>query len=216
MPLLGHVGEPIEPLEPRAVAEMEARHRIDRQAAPVARAQEVPGGRAQQRLLASARARPGCCHQSGRVEAGERGAIVRRRAPPNSRSCARGRASAAKSGAGDSVTKVCSRAILARNLLDHLLDQEVAERHAGEPALAIGDRIEHRRRRLVRRDRLALHRQDRRDRVRNLAGQRDLDEDQRLVDQRRMEERVAAPVRRIDAAAQIVPALGSRAPPRSG
>ena len=106
--------------------------------------------------------------------------------------------------------------ILARNLLHHLLDQEIAERHAGKPALAVGDRIEHRGRGLVRLDAVALHRQDRRDRVGNVARQRDLDEDQRLVDQRRMEERVAAPVRRIDAAAQIVPARGCGAPPRSG
>jgi len=41
--------------------------------------------------------------------------------------------------------------------------------------------------------------------ARDLLGQRDLDEDQRLVDQRRMEEPVAAPVDRIDAAAQVVP-----------
>ena len=112
----------------------------------------------------------------------------------------------AKSGAGDSVTKVCMLRIVAADLLHHLLDQEAAERHAGEPALAVRDRIEHRRRRLVGRRVVALHREDRRDGVGNLAGQRDLDEDQRLVDQRRMEEGVAAPVRRIDAAAQVVPA----------
>ena len=38
----------------------------------------------------------------------------------------------------------------------------------------------------------------------NVAHERHLDEDQRLVDQRRMEEGIAAPVGRIDAAAQVV------------
>ncbi len=50
-----------------------------------------------------------------------------------------------------------------------------------------------------------MHAQDRRDGVRPFAHQRDFDEDQRLVDQRRMKERIAAPVGRIDAPAQIVP-----------
>ena len=52
---------------------------------------------------------------------------------------------------------------------------------------------------------LAAGGEDRRDRRRNVARQRHFDEDQRLVDQRRMEEGVAAPVGRIDAAAQVLP-----------
>ena len=182
----------------------------------VARAQEIPGRGAQQRLAAAARGlrraatSPAC-----------RGRRARRGPPADSAcefSALRSRSSQrAKSGTGDSVTKVVSLRILARNLLDHLLDQEVAERDAGKPALAVGDRIEHRRRRPC--PASSASRCSRRIgpiASGNLARQRDLDEDQRLVDQRRMEEGVAAPVRRIDAAAQIVPARGSRAPPRSG
>jgi hypothetical protein len=67
------------------------------------------------------------------------------------------------------------------------------------------DRVEHRGGGALRLDRLALVGQDRRDRARYLAGERHLDEDQRLIDQRRMKEGVAAAVRRIDAPAQILP-----------
>ena len=81
----------------------------------------------------------------------------------------------------------------------------MTEGHAGQAALAIGDRVEHRRRGPLRHDGLAPVGEDRRDRRRNLAGQRHLDEDQRLVDQRRMEEGITAAVGRVDAAAQIVP-----------
>ena len=147
----------------------------------------------------------GARHQSGVVERGQRRAILlveRQR----SLHCARSRLShSAKFGAGDRVTKVRDARHFARNFLDHLLDQEMAEAHAGKPALAIGDRVEHRRRRPLRFDRLALVGQDRRDRAGDFAGQRHLDENQRLVDQRRMKEGVAAPVGRIDAPAQIVP-----------
>src|SRR5262249_58286493 len=47
---LRRIGEPIEPLEPRAIAEMESGDRVDRQAAAVAGAQVIPCGRAQERL----------------------------------------------------------------------------------------------------------------------------------------------------------------------
>ena len=52
---------------------------------------------------------------------------------------------------------------------------------------------------------LAILGEDRRDGGGNIAAERYLDEDQRLVDHCRMEKGKAAPVRRIDAAAQIVP-----------
>src|SRR5262249_59346552 len=94
---------------------------------------------------------------------------------------------------------------LARDLRHHLLDQEAAERHAGEAALAVGDRVEYRGVDAILHHRLALGREDRRDRIGDLAGERHLDEDQRLVDQRRMEERIATPVGRIDARAQVLP-----------
>jgi hypothetical protein len=73
--------------------------------------------------------------------------------------------------------------------------------------LAVGDRIEHRGRRLLRVERGALAGKNGADGVRHFARQRNLDENDRIVDQRRMEEGVAAAVGRIDAAAQIVPAV---------
>src|SRR5215470_589660 len=79
------------------------------------------------------------------------------------------------------------------------------ERNAAQAALAVRDRIEHRGRRLVGPDLLALERENRRDRGRDLARERNLDEDQRVIDQRGMKEGVAAAVGRIDAMAQIVP-----------
>ena len=94
---------------------------------------------------------------------------------------------------------------LAADLLDHLLDEEVAEIDPRETLLAIGDRIERRHARLVRRDMRALFRKQRRNRRRRGERQRDFDEDQRLVDQPRMEERVASPVGRIDATPEFVP-----------
>ena len=80
---LGRVAEPVEPFQPRAVAEMEARDRVDRQAAAVARAQEIPGGGAHQRVrdrLGDVRIAP----PIRGVERGKRVAIllVRARATP--------------------------------------------------------------------------------------------------------------------------------------
>ena len=96
-------------------------------------------------------------------------------------------------------------------LLHHLLDQEVAEGDAAQPLLAVRDGIEDRRvrpRRAAPGDVLArlvageqrLHRRG------QALHQRDLDEDQRLARQRRVEEAEAAPVRG-QAPPQVVPAL---------
>ena len=93
----------------------------------------------------------------------------------------------------------------AANLLDDLLDEEIAEGDAGEALLAVRDRIEGGRPRLVPSDMRALLGEQRGDRGRRLDRQRDLDEDQRLVDQRRVEKGVAAAVRRIDAPPEFVP-----------
>src|SRR5262249_23460335 len=40
----GEIAEPVDPFQPRAVAEMEARHRVDHAALRIARAQEVMRG----------------------------------------------------------------------------------------------------------------------------------------------------------------------------
>jgi hypothetical protein len=73
------------------------------------------------------------------------------------------------------------------------------------PALGVGDRIEHRGAGTIDRNRRAVFGEQRRDRAGDRLGQRHLDENQGFIDQRRMEEGIAAPVGRIDAAAQIVP-----------
>ena len=95
---------------------------------------------------------------------------------------------------------------LVPQVFHHLLDQKIAERDAAQARVAVRDRIEHGGLRIVRIHPLALRREDRVDRVRQLHRKRDLDEDQRLVLDRRVEEAVEPPVRRADAAAQIVPA----------
>ena len=121
--------------------------------------------RARRKYQAAARSSGSCigsrasgnCHQPGR----SRPASAARSSAVSARefSVLRSRSSQrAKSGTGDSVTKVWSCGFSREISSHHLLDQEIAERHAGEPALAVGDRIEHRGRRLVRLDRVALHR----------------------------------------------------------
>ena len=113
----------------------------------------------------------------------------------------------AKFGAGDSVTKVEMRGNSRRTSSTTCLIRKWPKRHAGKSALAVGDRVENRRRRAFRVDDLALVGQDRRDRSRYVAGQRHLDKNQRLVDQRRMKEGVTAPVRQVDAAPQLLPVV---------
>ena len=91
--------------------------------------------------------------------------------------------------------------------IDHLLDQEIAEGNTPEAVLAVRDRIEHRRRR--QRPIARLRRRGRGkqalDILRDMVRQCDFHEDQRLVDQRRMEKAEAAAVRRIEPTAKVVP-----------
>ena len=197
------VAEPVEPLEASAVAEMETRDRIGRHAAAVAGAQIIPGGRAQERLTDRGGNR-GIAPPIRLRQHGQRLAIVfveRQRSLVDALAIEPG-GEIRRRGKRDEMRDARQ---FAAHFLDHLLDEEMAERHASKPALAIGDRVEHRGGGALRLDRLALVGQDRRDRARYLAGERHLDENQRLVDQRRMKEGVAAAVRRIDAPAQILP-----------
>ena len=85
-----------------------------------------------------------------------------------------------------------------------------------QAALAVGDRVEDRGRRSSAGIGDALRGEQRRDGVRDLLGQRHLDEDQRLVDELRVEEGEAAPVRAARAGGADRPSRGSRARPRSG
>ena len=94
---------------------------------------------------------------------------------------------------------------LAFEVLGDLLDQEVAERDASEPGVAVRDRVEDRGRRLVGRHDGARRRQQRLDRVRDVSRQRHLDEDQGVVDHLRVEEGEETPVLGLDAPAQVVP-----------
>ena len=93
----------------------------------------------------------------------------------------------------------------APQFLDHLLDQEIAERDAAKPFLRVRDRIEHRGAGAVGCHQLPFRDEQRRNRGRDRFGQRDLDEDQRFIGQLRMEEGVAAAIGRVDAAPQVVP-----------
>src|SRR5262249_20682819 len=93
----------------------------------------------------------------------------------------------------------------ALKVLDHLLDEKISKGNAGEAALRVRNRVENRRRRLLRANGLACSRQQRGDGVRNLAGERYLHEDKRLVDELGVEEGEAAPVRGLEPPAQIVP-----------
>ena len=98
-------------------------------------------------------------------------------------------------GIGDSVAKSRDVGQVARELLGDPLDQEVAEADAGQPLLAVGDRIEDRRVGALGVARLGLGVEQALHVAGQAVDQRDLDEDQRLVRHARMEEGEAAPVR---------------------
>jgi hypothetical protein len=90
---------------------------------------------------------------------------------------------------------------------DHPLDQEIAQIHTAQPRLAIRDRIEHRHLHAlrVRACRFAPIEQ-RRNRARHHRQQRDLDENQRLLRQYRVEKR-KQPAVGLQAPAQVAPAV---------
>ena len=148
---LGKIAEGIEPLEPRAIAQMKARDGID----DAARSRCAHAGN-NERRAAAARAR-----SASRAAALARPVRLIEQAPgrvaPASKSRANfrpplpARSQPAKPGAGDSVTKLRQPRQFALQFLDHLLDQEIAETDPRQAALRVGDRIENRRRRRLRR-----------------------------------------------------------------
>ncbi len=89
----------------------------------------------------------------------------------------------------------------------HLLDQERAEGDARQPRLTVRDGIEHGDTRLIGQHGITIGRQNTLDRARDFLGQRDLDKDQWLVRDRRVEIGKASAIRRLDPAAQLVPAV---------
>ena len=142
----------IQPFQPRAVVEVEARHRValrrGRQVQQVGRAQRQQRG---QRFLVQLVVRGGAL-QRGRARRRtaaqqmlacglEVGRAVRRRFG-SAVEIAAGPQPAAKPGIGDSVQKVLSCGSSRLQLFGHALDQEVAERHVAQARLAVADRVE--------------------------------------------------------------------------
>src|SRR5882672_6193505 len=184
------VAEPIDTLEPRAVAEVKARYRVD---AYRGSPRQIAGAKPQQgraQLLALRQIMPPAVALEFWQQRGVGIACVRKplhEPAPEARHRRQG-------GQTLQLRK------LRLQLLDHLLDQEIAERYAAQAVLAVGDRIENRgvgARSLRPRGlfiRLAC--EQRRHRCGQPLYQRDFDEDQRLAGKRRMEECEAAAVGR--------------------
>ena len=193
------VAHRIDPLEPRAVAEMEPRDRIDHAPVRPSGLEEIFRRQRLERL-----AHPGFGFRLLRPLRVERDLAhgfrerLDRRIVRGLHPGPEGRDRRQRHEGFDARQ-------FAPDLLDDLLDQEIAEAHAGEPLLAVRDRIEGRGARLVLRDMGSPLGEQRRDRRRRRQRQRDLDEDQRFVDERGVEEGVAAPIDRIDPAPEVVP-----------
>ena len=88
----------------------------------------------------------------------------------------------------------------------HLLDQEVAEGYATQSALAVRYRIKHRGFCGARIDRHPSIGEQWCDGIRNIVGQCDFNENQRIIGKRRMEEREALAIWRIETPSQVAPA----------
>src|SRR6478609_9040985 len=128
------VAEPIDPFEPCAIAEVKTRHGVDAYRGPP---RQIAGAKPQQgraQLLALRRVIPPIAAlelwQQRRI------GIASIRKPwtepaPKPRHRRQG-------------GKTLQLRKLRLELLDHLLDQEIAERHAAQAVLAVGDRIEDR------------------------------------------------------------------------
>ena len=193
------VAHPVDPFEPGAVAQVEPRHRVER-VDPALRTQQVMRAQPHQAGPGTF-AGGGVGRPVGLLDAVElHGRAVRPGGqPPLLRLPGQPPAEAGDRGEGGEPAQPRD---LRRQLPHHLLDEEVAEGDPGKPPLAVADGVEDGG---VRLDvRLHLPEQQVRDRAGQPLAQRDLDEDERLVGQRGMEEPEAAPVR-LQAAAQVVP-----------
>ena len=173
--LARHVAERVEPLQPRTVVEVEARHRVALGCGRLVR--QVGGGKAQQcglLFFVQGAQRVGVGQRAQAAAAGfeqrrlrgleplERPALqagqmreVRVLAEP------RGEAGDRRQGAEGLQLRQ-----LALELLGHALDQEVAERNPAQPRLAVADRVERRDLGAARVGRLGLLVDQRRDRAR--------------------------------------------------
>ena len=220
-PFGGDVAEPVEPLDPRAVAEMEMRHRVERPPG----GGPLPARDSARRAAAAVRAAPPAMRwsscQSSRSSSARssrlRHLLAQRldRRPLGRQQQLAGRrpALALEPGAEARDRRQGGEDLEARQLgrqrIDDPLDQEVAEADAGKPALAVRDRIEDRgigRLRVADRRRLVEQRMDI---ARHARNQRDLDKDQRLVRHARVKKGKAAavglePVLQVGPAADLV------------
>ena len=125
-----------------AVGEVEVRDRIER--APVANRREVPGAQGHERGLDRFVGVPCGVRRAGRARARARPGAAP--APCSRRSPVEQRLREPRAVARDRRERheVLELRQVAAQLLDHLLDQRGAEVHAGEPGLAVRDRIEDR------------------------------------------------------------------------
>ena len=133
--------EPVEPLDPRPVAEMEARHPVERFVA-LLRLEQVARAEPQQRILE----RVG----QSRLGAASRACATRRTAATSSggshlipASATAASSQRAEAGHGRQRREVLlSRGCSLDEIEHHLLDQKVAEGDAAQTVLAVADRVE--------------------------------------------------------------------------
>src|SRR5882757_8023553 len=194
------VAEPIDTFEPRAVAEVKARYRVD---AYRGSPRQIAGAKPQQgraQLLALSQVMPpAVAFEFGQQRGVGIGSFRKplHQPAPEARHWRQG-------GEALQLRK------LRLQLFDHLLDQEIAERYAAEAVLAVGDRIKNRgvgARSLCPCGLfIRLECEQRRHGCGQAVHQRDFDEDQRLAGKCRMEECETAAVGR-ETPPQIIPAL---------
>src|SRR5258707_3367483 len=128
------VAEPIDPFEPRAIAEVKTRHGVDAYRWPP---RQIAGAKPEQgraQLLALRRVIPPIAALELWQQRGVGVASIRKpwtEPAPKSRHRRQG-------------GKPLQLRKLRLELLDHLFDQEIAERYAAQAVLTVGDRIENR------------------------------------------------------------------------
>ena len=154
---LGEVAARIDALQPRAVPEVKARDRIERAARGRARVEIIMRGDGRN----CSRDRFGCARlrgpagMIGQIERSPRLARKQRRG----RVCAFAREPRSEAGRGRQRDEVLQARPFPAQILDDLLDQEIAETDALESALRVRDRIENGRRRGGRRERQSFGRE---------------------------------------------------------
>src|SRR6266853_1773419 len=199
----GDVAEPVEALEARAVAEVEPRHRVERLVVLFG-VQKIVGAQAGE-LFQDFRGTRLVLEPVLHVDLGEQGSELRVPGIAFPQPCSVGEPFAETRDRRERGEGLQARK-LAAEVYGDLLDEKIAERDAAQAFLGIRDRIKDR---AVGRSGIHYRGVEGEQRLHlgaHASGERHLDEDHRLVGQRRMEKRVAAPVG-LEPAAQVVPAL---------